>query len=358
MQTLIRAIIDTAALRHNLGRVREIAPEAHVMAVIKANGYGHSLHIAARALADADGLAVARLEEALALRAAGFAGRILLLEGVFDAGQLAAAAQEKFAIVVHSFEQLRMLEQSAIEGRLDVWIKVDSGMNRLGFRVEDFAEALARLRRVACVTPDPTLATHLASAEETDSPATPDQLRVFEGATSGIGGGRSIANSAAVLAWPATRHGWVRPGLMLYGVSPFATGVGADFGLRAAMTFETAVISVKRVAAGETVGYGGTWRAARETTMAVVAAGYGDGYPRSAVSGTPVLVAGRRAPLVGRVSMDMISVDVTDLPGVSVGDPVELWGQNLPVEEVARSAGTIPYTLTCGVSRRVPHETR
>jgi alanine racemase len=354
----IRATIDTAALRHNLGRVREFAPGARVMSVIKANAYGHGLEAVARALAGADGVAVARVDEGMALRAAGHQGRILLLEGVFDAAQLAAAVGAHLDVMVNGQEQLRMLEDRAGRETVRAWIKIDTGMNRLGFRPEEFAAAHERLRRIPGVEADPTLVTHLASAEDGTDPKTAGQLAAFEAATAGIDAPRSIANSAGVLAWPAARGDWVRPGLMLYGLSPFPQGSGADFGLRAVMTFETRVIAVRTVKSGETVGYGGTWRAARESRVAVIAAGYGDGYPRSARAGTPVLVGGRRAPIAGRVSMDMLTVDVTDLPAVSIGDPVELWGRGLAVEEVARLADTIPYQLTCGVSSRVQREMR
>jgi len=353
VKPLIRAIVDTAALRHNLDRVRATAPAARVMAVIKANAYGHGLVPAAKALAQTDGFAVARLEEGLALRAAGLANRILLLEGVFGPEQLAAAAQQRFDLTVHSVEQLEMLEARAGTDVISAWIKVDTGMNRLGFRLEQFAAAYDRLRRVANVAPDPTLMTHLANADDRRDAMTAQQLQAFAVATNGLVGARSIANSAALLAWPDTRGDWVRPGLALYGVSPFASGTGAELGLRPVMTLQTEVIAVKDARAGETVGYGGAWRASRDTRLAVVAAGYGDGYPRSVESGTPVLVNGHRAPLVGRVSMDMITVDVTDLPGVATGDPVVLWGEGVPVEEIARHAGTIPYELICGVSQRV-----
>ncbi|MCE3285218.1 MAG: Alanine racemase, partial [Steroidobacteraceae bacterium] len=250
--------------------------------------------------------------------------------------QLAMAANERFELMVHSFEQLELLE-SALDGGHPVtaWVKVDSGMNRLGFRLDEFAAAYARLRRIPHVHAEPTLATHLASADDRRDPTTRRQLDAFEQATAGLPGARSIANSAGVLAWPAARADWVRPGLMLYGVSPFTSGIGADLGLRAVMTLRTEVIAVKKVESGESVGYGGAWTAQRDTRMAVIAAGYGDGYPRSTASGAPLLVAGRRAPLIGRVSMDMITADVTDLPRVVVGDPVVLWGSDVPVEEVA-----------------------
>jgi alanine racemase len=358
VKALIRAIVDTAALRHNLGRVRGTAPGARVMAVIKANAYGHGLVPAAKALAQTDGFAVARLEEGLALRQAGLTNRILLLEGVFSPEQLASAAQQRFDLMVHSFEQLAMLEVRSGPEPIAAWIKVDTGMNRLGFRVDQFQDAYRRLRLIKGVAPDPTLVTHLASADDRRDPKTNEQMRSFAAATRGLEGERSIANSAALLAWPDARADWVRPGLMLYGVSPFPSGTGAELGLRPVMTLQSEVIAIKDVRTGETVGYAGAWRAERETRMAVVAAGYGDGYPRSVESGTPVLVNGHRAPLIGRVSMDMITVDVTDLPGVASGDPVVLWGEGVPVEEIARHSGTIPYELICGVSQRVQHELR
>lgn len=358
MRSLIRALVDTAALRHNLARVRATAAGAQVMAVIKANAYGHGLVPAARALAGTDGFAVARLEEGLALRRAGLANRILLLEGVFSAEQLAIAAQQDFDLMVHSFEQLEMLEGRPGGEVVRTWLKVDTGMNRLGFRVEQFAAAHRRLAGIANVATDPTLVTHLACADDLHDAKTAGQLQAFEAATTGVTGARSVANSAAVLAWPQARADWVRPGLMLYGVSPFASGTGTGLGLRPAMTLQSEVIALRTVKAGETVGYGGSWQATRDTRLAVVAAGYGDGYPRSTPSGTPVLVNGRSAPLVGRVSMDMITVDATDLPAVATGDPVVLWGEAVAVEDVARHAGTIPYELICGVSQRVQLELR
>ena len=358
MKSLIRAIVDSAALRHNLARVRTTAPGSGVMAVIKANAYGHGLVPAAKAMAESDGFAVARLEEGLALRRAGLANRILLLEGACGAEQLALAAQQDFDLMVHSVEQIEMLEGRAGSDVVRAWIKVDTGMNRLGFRVEEFAAAHRRLVGIANVAPDPTLVTHLASADDRRDSKTTTQLQAFGTATAGVPGARSIANSAAILAWPATRADWVRPGLMLYGVSPFPSGTGAELGLRPAMTLQSEVIAVKAVKQGETVGYGGAWRALRNTRMAVVAGGYGDGYPRSTGPGAPVLVNGHHAPLIGRVSMDMVTVDVTDLPVVAIGDPVVLWGEGVPVENVARHAGTIPYELICGVSQRVQLELR
>jgi len=357
-KALIRAVVDTGALRHNLQRVRAAAPTARVMSVIKANAYGHGLVPAAKALLATDGYAVARLEEGLALRAAGLTQRVLLLEGVFNADQLGAAVQQRFDLMVHSPEQLALLEQRGQQGELRLWIKIDTGMNRLGFRVEDFADAHARLLRIAGPDNAPALVTHLANADDRRDPLTARQLRAFEDVTRGLPGERSLANSAGLLGWPSSRGDWVRPGLALYGATPFPSGHAEDFGLRPVMTLQSEVIAVKTVRTGETVGYGATWRAERDTRIAVAAAGYGDGYPRSTASGAPVAINGHRAPLVGRVSMDMVAIDVTELPAIAVGDPVVLWGEGVPVEEVARCAATIPYELLCGVSQRVQHEVR
>jgi len=357
-KALIRAVVVTGALRHNLQRVRAAAPTARVMSVIKANAYGHGLVPTAKALSATDGYAVARLEEGLALRAAGLAQRVLLLEGVFSADQLDAAVQQRFDLMVHSPEQLTLLEQRGRQGELHLWIKIDTGMNRLGFRVEDFADAHARLARIAGPDNAPALVTHLASADDRRDPLTERQVQGFEDVTRGLRGERSLANSAGVLGWPTTRGDWVRPGLALYGATPFTSGHAEDFGLRPVMTLQSEVIAVKTVRVGETVGYGAAWRAERETRIAVVAAGYGDGYPRSTISGAPVAINGHRAPLVGRVSMDMVAVDVTELPAIATGDPVVLWGEGVPVEEVARCAGTIPYELLCGVSERVQYDVR
>jgi alanine racemase len=326
------------------------------MAVVKANAYGHGLVPTALALADADAFAVARLEEGIALRSAGVRAPIVLLEGVFNAGQLFEAAQQDFELVVHNQEQVALLKSAQSTHRFGVWVKIDSGMNRLGFRIEDFPAAYATLAACSAVAPRVRVLTHLASADLRNDAATRTQLEVFENAVAGLAAERSIANSAAILGWPASHADWVRPGLMLYGVSPIAGRTAAEFGLLPAMTLYSTVIAVRRVLTGERVGYGGNWVAQRATRLAVVAVGYGDGYPRHIGNGTPVLVNGKRAPIAGRVSMDMIGVDVTDPPPVSVGDPVVLWGEGLPAELVAPCADTVPYELLCGVSQRVALE--
>lgn len=358
MSPVIRAVIDTAALRHNLARVRELAPRSKVLAVIKANAYGHGSVPAAVALAGADGFAVARLEEAVALRAAGLRHRIVLLEGVFGRDELRLAAHHGLDLCVHETEQLAMLDAWRGDHVFNVWLKADTGMNRLGFKPAQFARAVERLTACPAVAKPMTLITHLACADERDESMTRAQLELFARLTAGVPGERSIANSAATLGCEAARADWVRPGLMLYGVSPFADSTGEAWGLKPAMRLETSVIAVKDVEAGERVGYGATWTAPRRTRLAVAAVGYGDGYPRNTAGGTPVLVNGQRATLVGRVSMDMITIDVTDLPRVLVGDPVVLWGPGVPVEQAARSAGTIPYELICGVSQRVHLDVR
>jgi alanine racemase len=323
------------------------------MAVVKANAYGHGLVPTALSLPEADAFAVARLGEAIALREAGVMQPIVLLEGVFDAAQLAIAARMAFDLVVHHPEQLALLEQQAARDFV-VWLKIDTGMNRLGFRIEDAPAALARLRALHPALREIRLLTHLACADERDSPATERQLDSFAPFARHEGLVCSIANSAALLSLPAARAQWVRPGLALYGASPFADQDAASLGLLPAMSLETTVIATRLVRAGETVGYGGAWRAGRDSRIAILAGGYGDGLPRCLAPRTPVLIGETRAPLVGRVSMDMIAVDVTGHGDIAVGESARLWGPGLPVEEIARGAGTIPYELLCAVSQRVP----
>jgi alanine racemase len=350
---MIRATVDTQALRHNLACAKAAAPGAKVIAVVKANAYGHGLVPAAVALSQADAFAVARMEEGIALRNVGLRQPILLLEGVFTSAQLETAGQREFELVVHCAEQIEMLRAYRGVARFCVWLKIDTGMNRLGFHAQEFAAVSSALRAIPCVRENVRLMTHLSSADLTESGKTARQLGAFERLLADDAVEVSIANSAGVLAWPAAHRQWIRPGLMLYGVSPFERKSGADFDLQPAMTLRTKVIAVRNIAVGETAGYADTWKAERPTTLAVVAAGYGDGYPRSVTTGTPVLIGNRRYPLVGRVSMDMVTVDVTDGPGVHFGDEVELWGKALPVELIAERAGTIPYELLCGVSQRV-----
>lgn len=347
------AVIDLAALRHNLQRVRELAPRSRVMAVVKANAYGHGLAVTAQALSGADAFAVASLDEAQVVRRAGLAHPIVLLEGVFGAAELEEAARWNCELVVHDTYQLELIERSELKSELTVWLKIDTGMNRLGFHPSAVADAWRRLNAARAVHKPVRLMTHLASADEVSNPRTLRQLEAFAAATAGIEAERSIANSAGILTWPQSHADWVRPGSMLYGASPFANHNGADDGLAPAMTMGTALIAVKSLKKGETVGYGGAYVAPNDMKLGIAAIGYGDGYPRHVPTGTPVLVRGLRVPLVGRVAMDMIAIDLSSVPGAAVGDPVVVWGPGLPVEEIARAAGTIPLELLCGVTQRV-----
>ncbi len=352
--TFPKALLDLKALRANLEQVRHLAPRSKILAVIKANAYGHGLLRVARALESAEGFAVARVEEGIALRRASVDKRIVVLQGFLDPEQLEAHRVWRLEPVIHTPSQVEMLLASPTKARsLRVWVKLDSGMHRLGLSAEEFPKALAKLLPFLPASAI-TLMTHLACAENLEDPATALQLKVFNRLTSRYQLERSIANSAAILAWPESHADWVRPGLMLYGVSPFAERSASEIGLTPVMTLKSRVIAVKTVAQGERVGYGGSWIAPRPSRLGIVAVGYGDGYPREVSPQAKVLIEGRRVPLVGRVSMDMVHVDLTDFPELRGGTEVTLWGEGLPVEEVARWASTIPYTLLCRLAPRVP----
>ena len=347
------ATIDSSALRGNLAAVRKLAPSSRVMAIIKANGYGHGIVAVAHALDDADAFGVARLEEGLALRDAGIRKPIVLLEGVFSRAELNAAALARFELVVHTFEQIRLLEACDRASDLALWLKIDTGMNRLGFRLEEFASAHARIQRLK---PEVLrLMTHLSAAEARSGTVALEQIDAFEQVTAGLDAERTIANSAGLILWDEARTEWVRPGLMLYGISPVPGVTAGDLGLRPAMTLTTQLISIRDVHVGETVGYNGTWQATRESRVGIAAIGYGDGYPRNMRSGTPVLVNGTETVVVGRVSMDMTAIDLTTIDA-KIGDTVTLWGEGMPAERVAPYADTIAYELVCGISQRVAVE--
>jgi alanine racemase len=348
----IRAAISGAALAHNLGVARAHAGTAKIWAVLKANAYGHGLLRAARALAASDGFAILDIGEALALREAGVTKPILMLEGFFKPEDIAPAARHGLTPVIHSMEQLEMLEKTRIEGRFSVYLKVNSGMNRLGFTVDNVRLAWNALKANAAVE-SVTLMTHFADADGETGVA--PQLQWFNELTQPFEAPRSLANSAALLRFAEeTRADWVRPGIMLYGCSPFTFKSAEEMGLRPAMTLSSEIIGVQNLQAGERVGYGQTYEAGQEMTIGIVACGYADGYPRHAPSGTPVLVAGQRTRTVGRVSMDMICVDISDIPEAYVGTPVTLWGDGLSADEVATSAGTVSYQLLCALAQRIP----
>jgi alanine racemase len=354
--------LDLEAARHNLAQVKRYAPDNKIMAVIKANGYGHGMTRVATALELADGFAVARVDEGVRLRQAGFKQAITVLQGFVCVDELLQLLKFQLAAVIHTSQQIAILQQQAeAESKLAVWLKMDTGMNRLGFKGADFNTAYQQLLACGIVEQPINLITHFANADDLLDDKTRRQIDLFNDAVKDYPGECSIANSAGIIGWPNVRFGaaqnrandWVRPGLMLYGCSPFAGKTGADFGLKPVMSLHSRLIAVKDVAAGETVGYSGTWQCQAATRLGVVSIGYGDGYHRHTKSGAPVLVNGRRVSLIGRVSMDMITVDLHSQPSAQPGDPVTLWGDGLPVEEIARHADTIPYTLLCGITQRV-----
>jgi alanine racemase len=349
----VTATIDLAAIRHNLAQVRRHAPHSRVMAAIKADAYGHGAVPVARALAEhVDSFAVACLEEALVLREARIPSRIALLEGILSMEEAKLALRHELQVVVHDHWQLDLLEQLPQGARVALWLKLDSGMHRLGFPLEDVPGLWQRLRARTdwefC-----GWITHLACADEPDNPATHAQVAAFTRALQGLPGARSIGNSAGILGWPEARADWVRPGLMLYGASPLPGKTAATLGLQTAMTLESRLIAVRRYGQGAAIGYGAAYRCPEDMPVGVVAVGYADGFHRALPTGTPVLVRGQRVPMVGRVSMDMISVDLREAPEAAVGDPVTLWGPQLPVEEIAARAGTVAYELLCGLTQRV-----
>ena len=347
------ALVDLAAVKYNLQKIREYAPKAKVMAVIKANAYGHGLLRIAEALNEIDAVAVARADEGIRLRRAGFTSKITILEGFVCEQELQNLIDYNLDIVVHTVEQINILEKYSGQKRLTAWLKLDTGMNRLGFMVTEFASIYQRLLACQCINKPVSLMTHLSSADDINSPVTPQQLTLFKDIIHTYPGEKSIANSAGIIAWPDSLADWVRPGIMLYGVSPFKNKQGDELNLKPVMSLHSRLIAVKNIAAGVAVGYAGTWVSEKPTRLGVVAIGYGDGYPRYAKTGTPVLVNGKRVPLVGRVSMDMITVDLNTQLNAEPGDPVTLWGDSLAVEEIARYADTIPYTLLCGITQRV-----
>jgi alanine racemase len=347
------ATVDIAALQANLATAKKCAPNSRVLAVVKANAYGHGLAAAIRGFARADGLGLIEPEGAVRLRELGWEKPIVLLEGFFDAEDLATVVDYRLDAVIHCVEQIEMLERARLGTKIDVHLKMNSGMNRLGFMPAAFRGAYERLRRIDSVR-DITLMTHFANADNASFSALPlaEQVRRFDTAADRLPGLRSLSNSAADLLHPETAADWVRPGIMLYGGSPGGKSA-AEFGLQPAMTLASAIIGVQHIAAGDAVGYGSLYIADKPMTIGVVACGYADGYPRHAPAGTPIMVDGVRTRLVGRVSMDMMMVDLTPVPQPRVGSTVELWGRNVPIDEVAQAAGTIGYELMCALAPRV-----
>ncbi|KMZ13813.1 Alanine racemase catabolic [Candidatus Burkholderia humilis] len=352
MPRSLSATIHTAALANNLAVARKHAPNSRIWAVVKANAYGHGLARAFPGLRATDGFGLLDLEEAAKLRELGWAGPILLLEGFFWRTDIDVIDRYSLTTAVHCDEQLRMLEMARLSKPVNIQLKMNSGMNRLGYTPERYRTAWERARALQGVG-QITLMTHFSDADS--ERGIEHQLQAFERGAEGIAGARSLSNSAAVLWHPEAHFDWVRPGIILYGASP--SGKTADIaktGLKPAMTLQSEIIAIQTVDAGGSIGYGSTYTAGKPMRIGVVACGYADGYPRVAPEGTPVIVDGVRTQLVGRVSMDMLTVDLTPCPGAGVGTRVELWGANLPIDDVAASCGTIGYELMCAIAQRVP----
>jgi len=345
------ATVSIAAMRHNLSVARAHAPGCFAWAVVKADGYGHGLDNALLGFADADGLALVEFDRAARLRELGWTRPVLMLEGAFDEADVAQAARQRLTLVVHERRQLDWIERLAAGAGIDVIVKLNSGMNRLGFDPADFRDAFERARRSPSVRALSTM-THFADADLAGGADA--ALRRFEAAMHGLDAPRSLANSAAILSLPAAHASAVRPGIMLYGATPFGERDARSLGLRAAMTLESQLIAVQSVSPGEAVGYGSTFRAERPMRVGIVACGYADGYPRHAPTGTPVAVDAVRTRTVGRVSMDMLAVDLAPVPDARIGARVELWGESIAIDEVAGAAGTIGYELMCALAARVP----
>jgi alanine racemase len=326
---------------------------------VKADAYGHGLVPVARALEEADGLGVAHISEAFQLREAGVKNPIVILEGAMDGEELQQAAMHSFAVVIHQEEQVEMLDKINLTRPLEAWLKLDTGMHRLGLSDAQYQQAVQKVK-VSTNVSKLVVMSHLACADEADSEFTRNQINAFSAAGSGLMCDKSLANSAALLTLPETHFDWVRPGIALYGVSPIDGKVGVDFDLQSVMTLSSKIISVKEINEGDAVGYGASWIATRKSRIATIAIGYGDGYPRHVKSNTPVLVtdsSGKcvQAPIIGRVSMDMIAIDITEIPSAALGSQIILWGDELPVEAIAKCANTIPYELLCQICPRVEH---
>ncbi len=344
------AQINLAALESNLARAREKAPGTQLLAVVKANAYGHGLHRVLPALEGADGLALVELDAAMQLRDAHYTRRILLLEGFFEERELSEIAQRRLAVVVHHEAQIAMLERAVLSRPLEVFVKVNTGMNRLGLSPKFVARSCERLSNSPAVAAL-RLMTHFARADEDDGIA--ESVVVFDQACGKLPYPRSLANSAGIFRFADAGGDIVRPGIMLYGATPFPYDSAAMLGLQPVMTLRSELIGIQTLAANDSVGYGGMYTAAKPHRIGVVAGGYADGYPRHAPNGTPVLVCGRKTRIAGRVSMDMITVDLSDVPEARVGSPVVLWGEGLPVDDVAAAASTVGYELLCALAPRV-----
>ncbi len=347
-----RVLLDAQALRHNLYQVQKLASKSRVMAVVKANGYGHGINWVCQQLSEGVAFGVASIEEGISLREAGIAAPICLLEGFFDEKELPLLTEYKLSPTLHADYQLELLERTDLDPAIPVWLKIDTGMNRIGFNPQRLPDLLARLK--ACQSIDQIrVMSHFPNADNKFDSTTTDQVKLLQKITRGTGLELSMANSAAIIQWPASHLQWVRPGIMLYGASPIIGFNGLQLDLKPVMTFTSQLIAVHDRKKGDPIGYGGDYICPVDMPVGVVAVGYGDGYPRNLPAGTPVLINGKQVPLAGRVSMDMITVDLRPTPKARSGDPVVLWGRGLPVDDIASRCGTISYELLCRVTERV-----
>ncbi|MFT5757695.1 MAG: alanine racemase [Alteromonadaceae bacterium] len=350
-----RAIINLSNLTLNLKVAQSLSPSSKTVAVVKANGYGHGLKEVALALDNnADALAVACIDEALEIRAAGVKSPIIILEGFYDKNEVEVAAANNFWLVLSCLESIDSILKMKLKDKLTLWLKVETGMHRFGLSYDDLNQAYAKLLASDAINKNIVIMTHFACADELDNQMTAEQIKEFKTLTVSTNVQHSLANSAGLLAWPESRAHWNRPGYMLYGVNPLKHDHINAKNLKAVMTLKSAITHIKSIESGDSVGYGSAWTADRDSTIAIVAIGYGDGYPRNARNGTPVLVNGVRIPLVGRVSMGVITIDITDNKNIAVGDEVILWGDGLSISEVASNAGTVGYELLAGMPARVP----
>lgn len=344
--------IDLAALQYNLERVHQLAPGRKVIAMVKANAYGHGIVRVAQALSNADAFGVASLEEGVMLREAGIIQPIVLMEGLFYPEELAEAARHDFTLVIHHMPCIEILENAGGVNRFNVWLKINTGMHRLGFDPCEVSKIYERLNSIQAVRKPIGLMTHFAEADAAGNSSTQHQIDLFNQLTASFSGPRSLANSAGIIAWPTAHGDWVRPGLMLFGASPMPNKTGLDHDLKPVMTLWSRIIAITHVKKGGKVGYGGTWTAPEEMDVGIIGVGYGDGYPQFAKNGTPVLINGIESQLVGRVSMDMLAVDLRKQPQAKIGDQVTLWGADLPVERVALHNNTSAYEILTRMTPR------
>lgn len=358
MSDRTKAYIDINALHHNINQIKKIAPHSRILAMVKSNAYGHGLVAIAKILQEVDGFGVACLDEALKLRAEGVTAPCIVMSGVYNEKDLQQVANNDITIVIHDFSQIELLKNASINQPLNVWLEIDTGMHRLGFLPDMFKKAYTELLSTQKVKLPLTIMTHLADGDDIHKATTQQQAALFKKLTQDIKCSRSIANSAGILAWPDTLADWNRPGIMLYGISPMLDKNGSDHGLIPVLTLKSKIFAIHEIKRGDAIGYGGTWVCPEDMRIATVAVGYGDGYPRHAKNGTPTLINNKICKLVGRVSMDLITVDLANCPEAKIGDDVTLWGNGLAAETVAKYSDTIAYELMCNLSQRVVFEYR